>query len=87
MRVSVHIERLILEGLPVTALQRLLVQRAVQRELTRLLSLGGVSHELRGGIAVPYVRGDAVQISKQTAPAELGRGIARAIYGGIGRTR
>jgi hypothetical protein len=87
MKINVHIERLILEGLPVTTLQGSKIQRAVEGELTRLLTWGGLSDELRSGIAVPQVRAGAIHLSKETAPDELGRGIAQAVYGGIGRTR
>lgn len=87
MKINVHIERVILEGLPVTALQGPQVQRAVEGELARLLTTGGLSDELRGGIAVPHVLAGAMELGPRTRPAELGRGIAGAVYRGIGRTR
>ncbi len=84
MNISVHIERLILEDLPVATSQRELVQAAVEKELGRLLAAGGLSEELRHGGAVPRVQADAMHLSRENPPAELGQRIARAVYGGIG---
>lgn len=85
MRINVHIERLVLEGLPVTSLQVRQVQGSIETELARLLAGGGLSGELRGGIAVPKVRAGTLQLAADNHPARLGRGIARAIHEGIGR--
>jgi hypothetical protein len=56
MRISVHIERLILEGLPVTSPQGHQVQAAVESELVRLLATADLLRELHAGGAVPEVR-------------------------------
>ena len=85
MNIHVHIERLILDGLPVERSQGLLVRAAVEQELTRLLAAHGLSDELRLGGALPRVKGDALSIGRETHPARLGRQIARALYAGIGR--
>lgn len=84
MRINVHIERLVLEGLPATAHQAAEIQRAVETELAGLLARGGLSRELRGGIAVPRVRAGILQLGPDNRPAQLGRGIARAVHSGIG---
>jgi len=84
VKINVHIERLILEGLPVTGLQGPQVRGALEKELGRLLAKGGVSREFRDGIAVPYVRAGTIGFSKESRPSELGRSIARAVHGGIG---
>jgi hypothetical protein len=85
VRISVHIERLVLEGLPVTTLQGPQVRGALEKELARLLAANGLSAELLGGIAVPRVRAGTLQLAKENNPAILGRGIARAVYEGIGK--
>jgi hypothetical protein len=84
MKITLHIERLILDGLPVTSLQGPQVRAAVEKELARLLGAHGLSHELRGGIALPRVNAGAIQFGKETRAAGLGRGIARAVHEGIG---
>lgn len=86
MKIKVHIERLVLEGLPVTSLQARQVQGSLETELARLLAGGGLSEELRGGIAVPQLRAGTIQLAADNQPVRLGHGIARAIYGGIGKS-
>jgi len=84
VKIDVHIERLVLEGLPVTSLQGPLVQQAIERELARLLGAHGLSHELRHGAALPRVRAGALRLARENPPARLGLGIARAVHEGIG---
>jgi hypothetical protein len=84
MRINVHIERLILDGLPVTSAQGPHVQGALEKELARLLAIGGLSDELRDGITVPRLRAGALQLARDDGPARLGQGIARAVREGIG---
>lgn len=85
MSINLHIERLILEGLPLTRAQSPLVQAAVEAELSRLLSAGGLHSTLQSGIAVPSVRADAMSLNAGSTPKQIGQQIARAVYGGIGR--
>lgn len=84
MKMSVHIERLVLQGLPVTTLEGSLLQRAVETELARLLKTRGLSRELEGGGALPRVGAESVQLAKENPPAKLGEGIAKAVHEGIG---
>ena len=85
MNVNVHIERLILDGLPIVRGQGALVQREVEAELSRLLAIDGVSPSLLGGGALPRIPAGAIQLTKDVSAAALGQQIARAVYGGIGR--
>ena len=82
--IKVHIERLVLDGLPVTRSQGPQVQAAVEAELSRLMSEGGLAPELASGGAVPSVRADGIK-SIGGSPAQIGRQIAKAVYGGVGR--
>jgi len=84
MNIRLHIDRLVLEGLPVTRSQGPLVQAAVEAELSRLLSEGGLARELASGGAVPSLTADNIKLAKG-GPAQVGRQIARAVYGGIGK--
>jgi len=84
MNIRLHIDRLVLEGLPVTRSQGPLVQAAVEAELSRLMSEGGLAQELASGGAVPSVPADGINLAGGS-PANIGRQIARAVYGGIGR--
>lgn len=85
MNINLHIERLILDGVPVAQSQRPLLQAAIEAELANLLAADGLAPGLRAGGAVPQVRGSSIQLPGQASPSDLGRQIARAVYGGIGR--
>jgi hypothetical protein len=82
--IKVHIERLVLEGLPIEQRHGAEVQAAVEGELSRLMSKGGLSPELKSGGAVPFVRTDGIK-SIGGSPAQIGRQIAKSVYGGMGR--
>ena len=85
MNINLHIERLILDGLPFAPAHSAQVQAAVEAELSRLLSAGGLHANLQSGAALPSVRADALQLSADSHPTQLGRQIAQAVYGGIGQ--
>lgn len=85
MNINLHIERLILEGVVIAPGQRGLLQAALEAELTRLLSAGGLSPDLTGSGALLRVPANAIQLNKGVEPADLGRQIAGSIYGGIGK--
>ena len=85
MNIHVHIERLILEGLPVTRNQGPMLQAAVETELARLLATDGLGPELRAGRAVPSVKAGNIQLAGDSSPNWLGQQIARAVHGGIGK--
>jgi hypothetical protein len=87
MNVNLHIERLILDGLPIGAGQSALVQAAVEAELSRLLVQGGIAPSLQSGGAVSSVRADAIQLTAQSTPAQMGQQIAHSVHAGMGKTR
>lgn len=82
--IRVNIERLVLEGLPFTRAQGPQVQAAVESELSRLLAQGGLGQVLASGGAVPSVRAEGIRLDGG-GPGQMGRQIARSVYGGLGR--
>jgi len=87
MNIRLHIDRLILDGLPVTHHQGSLVQAAVEAELTRLFTENGLASNLQTGIAVPSVRANAIQFTSGPNPTQMGTQIAQSVYSGIEKTR
>lgn len=85
MNVNLHIERLILDGIPLARGQEPLLRAAVEAELARLISAGGPSPALMSGEAVPRLQAGDIRWSGEGGPRGLGREIARALYGGIGK--
>ncbi len=86
MNINLHIERLVLDGLPINPRQGALVQTALQDELTQLLSGGELAHDLQSNVALPGVKADPIQ-SVSSNPNQLGQQVARSIYSGIGNSK
>jgi hypothetical protein len=84
MNINLHIERIILEGLPVERDGHGALQSAIETELTRLLSESGLAAGLRSGGALPNVPAGSIQLTGAETPAQIGQHIARAAYGSIG---
>ena len=85
MKIKLHIERLILDGLNVERLDGSVVQAAVETELARLLSTEGLHPSLLSGGAMPHAPGGSIQLTSESSPARLGTQIAQAAYGGLGK--
>ncbi|HEX7957281.1 MAG TPA: hypothetical protein VF508_10085 [Pyrinomonadaceae bacterium] len=84
MNVNLNIERLVLEGFSLRPGEHLLVRAAAERELSRLLSEGGVSRELLSGGAVPSLAAGEMSLKGGESPRQVGLRIAQALYKGIG---
>jgi len=79
MNVELHIERLVLNGVPLPSGGRNALAGAFGRELTRLIRDGGVSPALLGGISSPRLTATL----GPTGP--LGTELARSVYSCLGR--
>jgi hypothetical protein len=84
MNISVHIERLFLDGLSVPHSQRARLQAAIEEELARLLADGSLAVDLRTPGMLPRLSGGTLELTGNEEPRMLGKQIAQAIYGGIG---
>jgi hypothetical protein len=83
MNISLRIERLILDGLPMTSAQRTALGTALEAELGRLLRTGGLHGGLAQGVALSAVRVEPVQFETPFDPVRAGVSIAQALYAGI----
>ena len=83
MDIHVNIDRLVLEGIMVSPGERPLLQAAVESELVRLLTEGGLSWQT--GIALPQVPAAPIQLKSENNPTGLSEQIAQAVYGGMNR--
>jgi hypothetical protein len=85
MNIQLHIERLILDGVPLSRVEAQRMQGVLEVELSRLLSEGGLAPQLLQGGTVPSLQ------TRQTNPFEnavaMGSQVAQAVYGGIGGKR
>lgn len=83
--VSLHIERLVIDGVGLPAGGTASLRAAVEGELSRLIAAGGLGPELVSGGAVPSLRAPGIQVTASPNPSHLGLQIARAVYGGLRR--
>jgi hypothetical protein len=79
MKVVIHIDQVILHGLPVTAAQLPMVRAALERELQTLFRGPGAGRRLRAG-AAPKLVGGAVDYRAEKGPARLGCQAAGAVH-------
>lgn len=79
--IELHIEELVLHGLPLTRGQGSEIQAAVEIELARLLTEQGLSRSFAGRTS--NLSAGSIQLTKDSRPAHLGRQIAQAIHGGL----
>jgi hypothetical protein len=84
MSINLHIERLILDDLPLTLSQGALVRAALERELARMLTESGLPERSRAGGAVPYAPAQRFDLAPGERPDRIGLHIARSIYRGLG---
>ena len=85
MNIKLHIERLVLDGLPLSQRDGSVVQAVVETELTRLLSEGGLSRDLSSGGALASVRANSIHIEKESSPAAVGQHIAGSLGDALSR--
>jgi hypothetical protein len=85
MNIKLHIERLILDGIPVRGDHKEQIMAAVRTELHSLLATGGVASEFGCGASIPIIRGGSIAAPEVHAPKKLGRQIAAAVHQGIGK--
>jgi len=76
MNVHLHIDRLVLDGIPMSAADRPRLQAAVEAELARLIETNGITPALASGVT------PQITLAKDTT--QLGVSIANAVYTGIG---
>jgi hypothetical protein len=87
MNIRVHIEELMVEGLPVTKAQGPRLKAAVEVELQRLLVARGLGQDFQEGGARPTVSAGSFPATPSASPTHLGKQIAKSVYGGIGKAK
>jgi len=85
MTINLHIERLVLEGLPLARAQGPLVQHAVELELARLFVGAGIGPGFRSGGMIPRITGGPMQFAREATPRQLGTQIAQSVHDGLSK--
>ena len=79
--IELHIEELVLHGFKPE--DRSAIGEAVQRELTRLFTEGGVHASLQKDRQVSRLDGGTFHVKQDSKPANIGTQIAQKVYGGM----
>jgi hypothetical protein len=84
MNINLHIERLVLDGLPVEARHGALLKEVIAAELERLLEANGLAASLQTGGVLPRLPAASIQLGSEKVPTRLGQQIAQTVYASIG---
>jgi hypothetical protein len=80
---SLHIDRLVLEGLPLPRNAGPRLQAALGAELGRLFAGAALRSDLRAGVALDVLRLDGVTLDATAGAERLGEQLARALFSGL----
>jgi hypothetical protein len=78
MKINLHIERVIFEGVPIAAASHPAMRTAIVSELANLLAKEGLPGIAAG--ALPYLSGGALSLTSKSTPAQIGSQIAQALH-------
>ncbi|MES9991921.1 MAG: hypothetical protein ABW098_08205 [Candidatus Thiodiazotropha sp.] len=85
MNIHLHIDELVLEGLPPQATDSIALKAALETELVRMLANGGPAPGPYGGGSRPSVSTDDIQLAEGSTATVLGQQIGQTVYRGIYR--
>ena len=83
MKINLHIERLVLDGMQIEPGHQEFLQATLQSELLNLIRDRGLGADVLAGGARPSVAASAIQLDSGYSSAQLGRQIAQSVYGGL----
>ena len=83
MKINLHIERLVLEGLPITTTEGAVIHKAIEHELARMLASRSPASDWGTGGAIAQLGAPQIAIHATERPQALGRRIAHSVYGGV----
>jgi hypothetical protein len=82
MSIHIHIERLVLDGLPSVDTHAL--RTSIEAELAQLLHRSGLARTVHQSRALAKASGGSIRLGQKPQTAKLGADIAKAAYRGIG---
>lgn len=83
MNIELHIEELVLHGF--ARKDQVRIQRAVEQELSRLLTEQGIPGGLAQGGELQQLNGGSFNVRSGMRAEAVGAQVAQAIYGGMGQ--
>lgn len=84
MKVHLHIDRVVVDGLGVLSVDGLALRRVLQMQLAELMREQSWNSKMANE-TVEAIRGEGFVHNPGDSPRQLGRGIAQAVHGSIQR--
>lgn len=82
MKLNLHIDRVIFDGLPLSSHEAHAVHAALSGELARMIANSGIM--LPSSAAIPMLAAGTMTTGAEITPCALGRDVAGALYRVIG---
>jgi len=86
MNIVLHIDRIVMDGLPVSRAQLPAVRTALEGELARLFGTA-TAQKLGGSRSVERLAAPTFSYGPELRPAQIGRQVARSVHGSFGSRR
>jgi hypothetical protein len=80
MEINLHIERLILDGLPVDRKGSEVIRAVIETELARLVAENGLAASLHSGGSVANAPAGVVQVTRDCSSKKIGEQIAESVH-------
>lgn len=80
--VTLHIERLVLDGLTYSVHERGQLQQALQQELTALIKSSGLG-KITAGSMTPFLNAPAIRISGSSGATQVGTMVAGSVFNSL----
>ena len=80
MNITIHIDRLVLDGLPLERSAGSMVQAGLEKELARLLGDHGLQSGWQQGGAVAALSAPSIALGPSAKPFEIGEAVGQAIH-------
>ena len=87
MRIELHIENLVLDGVPLARGQRARLRATIVQELTRRLGDGALAAQFAAGGGRDVVHAAPIRVGARPDAQALGTQIAASIHSGLGGGR
>lgn len=79
MKVRVHIDRVVLDGLPLATRDSGVVMAAIQRTIAEEIVAGDLSPEVRGAGAIDRLGAPAIDLPHGASASAIGRRIGKSV--------
>jgi hypothetical protein len=83
MKIILHIERLVIEGIPLSSREATRSGAEMSAEVTRLLAAEPVPSRLQIGGAMPHLAAPILTLGRDNVPEMIGKQIAQAVHRGL----